>query len=93
MTPVGQSVCPARAAGGPQCQLPEGHNSPHRHEDEYGKTTWEPRYVGDLRRELEGGVWRWRGLLADVLEEMPDAWHSEAIDEARAALKEAEERV
>lgn len=83
--------CPMVARGTlERCELEEGHNSPHQASGDWGKMTWEPGYVGDLRREIEGGVWRWQGLLADVLEEIPEAWHSEAIDEAREALREAE---
>jgi hypothetical protein len=38
---------------GVQCQLPFGHNEPHKHEDANGVVTWEPTYVGDLRRQVE----------------------------------------
>jgi len=50
--PPSQSTCAATTLG-VTCQLPAGHDSPHRHEDEGGITTWEPRYVGELRREVE----------------------------------------
>ncbi len=36
-----------------RCQLPKGHNSPHENTDSGSRMTWEPRYVADLRRELE----------------------------------------
>src|SRR5690349_1618108 len=38
---------------GVQCQLPLGHDDPHRHKGEMGTVTWEPKYVGELRRELD----------------------------------------
>lgn len=45
-----------QALFGVQCQLDHGHDGPHRHEDAGGTMTWEPRYVADLRRELEEAV-------------------------------------
>lgn len=38
---------------GVQCAEEYGHDGPHRHEDEGGVLTWEPRYVGTLRDERD----------------------------------------
>jgi hypothetical protein len=38
---------------GVQCERPFGHDGPHEHKDDQGTTTWEPAYVGLLRKEAE----------------------------------------
>jgi hypothetical protein len=38
------------------CQLEAGHDGPHQHKDDQGTMTWEPRYVAELRRDLEEAV-------------------------------------
>lgn len=60
---------------GVQCQSEHGHDGPHLHEDAGGTMTWEPRYVADLRRELEEAV----RLLANAT----DPENSGDWDEAR----------
>lgn len=46
--------CPVTGSfSGERCELEANHNSPHRRELEDGVMTWEPAYVGDLRRALE----------------------------------------
>ena len=82
--------CPAVCGlGAVRCELPNRHNSPHEN-SENGRLTWEPNYVGDLRRELEDGAWRWRSLLSDVLDDIGEALTSEAIVDARESLADAQ---
>jgi hypothetical protein len=80
-------ICPAVSSFGTPCELPVHHNSAHGTKDE--TLTWEPRYVAELRHELEDAPWMWKSLLKGVLEDLGDAVGSESIDEAREALKRA----
>lgn len=77
--------CSATCGNGVRCELPDRHNSPHEN-NECGRLTWEPAYVGDLRHELKHGPHMWRALLADVVDDIGPSLHSEAIGEARDAL-------
>lgn len=84
--------CPAESLG-MRCQLDVGHNSPHRNEDGGGVTTWEPRYVGELRRALEDAQRDpWRFHLKEVLDSIGPELTCEAIRDANDALDEAERR-
>lgn len=84
--------CPAETLG-MRCDLDAGHNSPHRHEDNGGVATWEPRYVGDLRRALEDAQQDpWRFHLKEVLDAIGPELTCEAIRDANDALDEAEAR-
>jgi len=81
--------CPARVEFGDlRCELPAGHNSQHEN-TEHGKLTWEPAYVGDLRRELRNGSWRWKSLLEGVLSDLGPAMRAQSVDDAREALRGA----
>lgn len=81
--------CPATCGlGEVRCELPNRHDSPHENNDS-GRLTWEPSYVASLRRELGAGAWRWRDLLADVLNDIGEGLASEAIVEAHEALADA----
>jgi hypothetical protein len=84
--------CPAETIG-VRCQLDAGHNSPHRNEDRGGTTTWEPRYVGDLRRAVED-MQRdpWRFHLKEVLDAIGPELTCEAIQDANETLDNAERR-
>lgn len=78
---------------GMRCDLDAGHNSPHRHEEPGGVTTWEPRYVGELRRGLEDAQRDpWRFHLKEVLDAIGPELTCEAIRDANEALDAAEAR-
>lgn len=84
--------CPATTMG-TQCELDAGHNSPHRSDDEAAKMTWEPSYVGDLRRALRDAQEDpWRFHLKEVLDAIGPELTCDAIKDANEALDQAEAR-
>lgn len=98
------SLCGLSPAGMPDvfCHHPAGHgDGPHEAEGSWGTVTWEPRYVGDLRREAEDRDRHISSLryalreaemaLLDVTRtRKTDAWGN-AVDRARAALVDVRE--